>query len=231
MVDDQFGFETARLFFDSSETLVVTDGTVEAQLRAASIAVVAHAPMLVDDDLHDEVVAEISRLGVHTILTVGDVSLAPSSGAVSVVRDPGGLEALGVMTALLFSERTLTDPAGAAAVVAELTAEDPTWLRAAWADPVVLPRANATPFPVQSRRDADMAPVVVGTRDSSIAAVANARSFGASVKVVDNPDPSASQDTLRAMAGLGSAPLVALGGDFGTDALLAARIMHAEEIY
>ncbi|WP_291314719.1 hypothetical protein [Corynebacterium sp. UBA2622] len=232
VVDDPTGVETARLLFDASETLVVTDATPEAQLRGASIAVVAHAPMLVYDPAHrEDVVSEIQRLKAFTVLTVGDVTLAARTGTVRVFRDPGGEDALGVMTTLRFGQRDVEDPERAARAVAGLDPKAPTWLRAAWADPKVMPGAEARPFPVHSRRDADMAPAVVATPDSPVAAVANLRSFGASVTVVDDPDPRDSEDTLMAMAGLSRAPLLAIGRRFGTGEELSSRIMRAEENY
>lgn len=232
VVNDTQGVATLRLFFRNSETLVVSDATTEAQLRAASIAVTAHAPMIVYDPArHQEISQEVERLRTHTVLTVGDVALARTSGRVRVYRDPGGPAALGVMMAVRFDQQTVEDPKDAVAAVASLNPRDPTWLRAAWGEPAVMKGAEAKPFPIMSRRDAQMAPVVVATADSSIASVANARSFGADVVVVDNPDPRRSEETLFAMAGLADLPLVALGAQFGPDEKLRAKIMQAEESY
>ena len=105
VVDDVLGIKTTRLFFPTSETLILSDATVEAQLRAASIAVATNAPMMVyDPSRHAEYVQMIASMRTVTVLTVGDVSVAPSSGAVRVRRDPGGLRALGEMTALRFTD-------------------------------------------------------------------------------------------------------------------------------
>lgn len=232
VLDDPEGFETARMFFPRSETLVLCDRTVEAQLRAASIAVFANAPMLVyDPSRHSEYVSLIADMRTDTVLTVGDVAIAPSSGAVRVRRDPGGLRALGQMTSLRFMERVVADPGDAVQEVAALSQRTPTWLRGTWADPVSRPGATAQPFPVQSRRDANMAPQVVATRHSSIPSVANARAYGATVVVVPLPDPRKSEATMFAMAGLSHQPLVALGGQFGTDEELSFRIRAAERQY
>lgn len=232
VIDGERGMESLRYFFTASETLVVTDATLEAQLRGASIAVAAHAPMLVYSPGHrQEILREIEKLKTHTVLTVGDVSLARTSGRVRVYRDPGGMAALGAMTAERFNTHVVERPEDAAAAVAGLDPNKPTWLRAGWADPVVMPGAEAKPFPISSRRDAQMAPVVVATSESPIADVANARSFGAAVTVVDDPDPRESEQGLFAMAGLAELPLVALGGQFGTSEGLSSRIMQAEEYY
>ncbi|MBA1835780.1 hypothetical protein [Corynebacterium wankanglinii] len=232
VVDDVLGIETTRLFFPTSETLVLSDATVEAQLRAASIAVATNAPMMVYvPGRHAEYARMIADMHTVTVLTVGDVSIAPSSGAVRVRRDPGGLRALEEMTALRFVERTVDEPGDAVREVASLYQREPTWIRAAWADPVVLPAAKPEPLPIQSRRDANMAPRVVATWESSIPSVANARSYGATVSVVPLPDPRKSEETLFAMAGLSDLPLVALGSQFGTSEVLAHRIRQAEAAY
>lgn len=232
VVDDVLGIKTTRLFFPTSETLVLSDATVEAQLRAASIAVATNAPMMVyDPGRHAEYARMIADMHTVTVLTVGDVSIAPSSGAVRVRRDPGGLRALEEMTALRFVERTVDEPGDAVREVASLDQREPTWIRAAWADPVVLPAAKPEPLPIQSRRDANMAPRVVATWESSIPSVANARSYGATVSVVPLPDPRKSEETLFAMAGLSDLPLVALGSQFGTSEALAQRIRQAEAAY
>ena len=232
VVDDVLGIKTTRLFFPTSETLVLSDTSVEAQLRAASIAVTTNAPMMVYDPArHAEYVQMIADMRTVNVLTVGDVAIAPSSGAVSVRRDPGGLRALGQMTALRYQERTVSTPQDAVRAVSGLYQREPTWLRAEWADPVVLPAAKPEPFPIQSRRDANMAPRVVATWESSIPSVANARSYGAEVTVVPLSDPRASEQTLFAMAGLAERPLVALGSQFRTSEDLAGRIREAEAAY
>lgn len=232
VVDDVLGIKTTKLFFPASETLVLSDTSVEAQLRAASIAVTTNAPMMVyDPSRHAEYVQMIADMRTVNVLTVGDVAIAPSKGAVSVRRDPGGLRALEQMTALRYRERAVATPQEAVREVSELHQREPMWLRAQWADPTVLPASNPEPFPIQSRRDANMAPRVVATWESSIPSVANARSYGADVTVVPLADPRKSEQTLFAMAGLAERPLVALGSQFGTSEELAGRIQEAEAAF
>ena len=232
VVDDVLGIKTTRLFFPTSETLVLSDTSVEAQLRAASIAVTTNAPMMVYDPArHAEYVQMIADMRTVNVLTVGDVAIAPSKGAVSVRRDPGGLRALEQMTALRYKERTVATPQEAVREVSDLRQREPLWLRAQWADPAVLPASKPEPFPIQSRRDANMAPRVVATWESSIPSVANARSYGADVTVVPLADPRKSEQTLFAMAGLAERPLVALGSQFGTSEELVGRIREAEAAF
>lgn len=232
VIDDPFGFESSQMLFPSSEIVVVVDETTTAALRGASVAMVTHAPMLVyKQENHAEVVEEILRLGAHTVLTVGMVAFAPTSGYISVIRDPGGLEALGTMTAFAFEEVPVDDPDEAVQAIASVDQDEQIWLRATWADPVVAPRAKAAPVPASSPRDANMAPKVLATPQSDLAAVVNARSYGAEVDVVSDPDPTQNEDTLFAMAGLADEPLLALGSEFGTDELLESRIRRAEVNY
>lgn len=229
VVEDPHGFETSRALFESSETVIVVDDTVSAALRGASVAIMTHAPMLVyTPDNHRQVVEEIQRLRGHTILTVGEVLLAPARGTVQVIRDPGGMEALETMTALAYDVVEVHRPEDAVAAVVGVDEEEPVWLQATWEEPFVATRADARPFPAQGPRDADMAPKVVATQRSDLVAVINARSFGAEVSLVDNPDPVISDETLREMIGLADRPLLALGQEFGTEEQLAERTRAAE---
>lgn len=230
VLDDPYGFASSELFFSSSEIAVVVDETVTAGLRGASVAMVTHAPLLVyTSENHSDVVAEIRRLGAHTVLTVGAVGLAPTSGYISIVRDPGGQKALEKMTALRYEEQVVQRPEDAVESVAAAPQEHPVWLRASWADPLVQANARARPVPAQGPRDASMAPKVVATPRSDFAAVVNARSYGADVEVVENPDPRQSEEALTEMIGLSSEPLIAFGSEFGTSAKLAEAIQGAEQ--
>lgn len=231
VIDDSRGFATAELFFDTSEVLILSDETPQSVLRAASLAVVAHAPMVIySDDQHQEVIREIERLKAHTIYAVGDVPVLNYTEKLEVIRDPGGAEALENATALKFTDARVADPAEAAAAVAGLDPSDPVWLRPDYGEPQHIPDdAEGGVVPLQSRIDAEMAPIVVATPESSRPGIANARAFGASVYVVGNPDPRHDEETLLVMAGLFDRPLIALGSQFGSGQQLADRIREAEE--
>ncbi|WIM68684.1 hypothetical protein QP027_04650 [Corynebacterium breve] len=229
VLDDPEGYKSSELFFQKSEIAVLVDDTVAAGLRGGSVAMVVHAPMLVyKPDHHKEMLAELDRLGAHTILTVGSVALAPSEGARNVIRDPGGPEALGEFTALQFEEVVVEKAEDAVAAVANVDEATPTWLRAGWAEPFVGKRAEARPVPGQSPRDADMAPKVIATPHSDLVAVVNARSYGAEVTMVSDPNPAKSERTLAQVIGLSDQPLIALGAEFGTAAELSAQIRVGE---
>lgn len=231
VMDDPDGFATSELFYPTSEVLILADDTPAAQLRAASLAVVTHAPMLIyRGDRHADVIREIERMSTHTVYAVGDVPVLGYTDKLTVIKDPGGHEALEKATALGFEEQEVASAEDAAAAVAGLTDGEPTWLRAGYG-PQQRVAKDAEPgvVPVRSRQDAEMAPQVIALPESSLAAIATARAFGANVYMADKPDPRESHLTLMLTAGLSELPLVALGKSFGTSVELAQRIREAEE--
>ncbi len=232
VLEDSDGRGSAELFFGASQTAVVSGPSDAAQLRAASIAVANHAPMLVyTRETHPEIVAELEKLGASHILLVGDVQLAATSGNREVIRDPGTLDALGQLTARRFTEQTVDDPADMVPALAVLDPGESTLLVPTWDElPAEQTAGERLPaFPAQSRRDARAAPVVIATAASPLVAVANARSYGADVTVLDDPDPAVSLESMNRVAGLADRPLIALGGQFGTAGQLAERIRAGEE--
>ncbi|QDZ42423.1 hypothetical protein [Corynebacterium sp. sy039] len=243
--EDRSGVEVAQRFFDTSSAVVVSSGDISAQLRAASLAVVTHAPMLtMNENNRQAVVSEINRLGAQYVLSVGDVPLANTAGDTNVIVDPGGLAALGTMTSLQFYPKQITYADKVVAAVAALEPEHVSYLIPGWFDDDTKEKllADAHPqttdrkqhtvaaFPVQSKRDADMSPVVIASEQSSIAAVATARAFGAAVRTMPLPDPRFSRETMRMVAGLANAPLIALGAQFGSAQQLRERISIGENI-
>lgn len=231
VMDDPDGFATSELFFPSSEVLILADDTPAAQLRAASLAVAVHAPMLIyRSEGHADVIREIERMSTHTVYAVGDVPVLGYTDKLTVIKDPGDKEALEKATTLNFEERDVASEEDAAAAVAGLTGGEPMLLRAGYGPELhVAKDAKPGVVPVRSRQDAEMAPQVIALPESSLAAIATARAFGANVYVADDPDPRESHLTLVLTAGLSELPLVALGKAFGTSVELAQRIREAEE--
>lgn len=231
VMDDPDGFATSELFYPSSEVLILADDTPAAQLRAASLAVAVHAPMLIyRSERHADVIREIERMSTHTVYAVGNVPVLGYTDKLTVIKDPGGHVALEKATALRFTEQEVAAEQDAAAAVAGLADGEPTWLRAGYGPQQhVADDAEPGVVPVRSRQDAEMAPQVIALPESSLAAIATARAFGANVYVADKPDPRESHLTLVLTAGLSELPLVALGKAFGTSGELAQRIREAEE--
>lgn len=228
VLDDTSGIGAVRLFFEDSETLIVSDSTDAAQLRAASIAVAQHAPMITyDDNARGEITSLIYDLGVRRVLLVGDVPFAAQGGTTIVTRDPGSVRAMGALTAFQFTPQLVSAPEKMVDKVAALDPEDRTELKTAW-DPIKVDAdadtSALTALPAQSRRDADQAPVVIATPQSPIAAVATVRAYGGSVRVMPTGDPRDSKAAYAMVAGLDQGPLVALGPVFETPQLLSDRI-------
>ncbi|WP_146183446.1 hypothetical protein [Corynebacterium yudongzhengii] len=229
VVTEEYGLETSKLLFDRSDGMIIAEDSLEAQLRAASLAVFAHVPMITyNDEIHTEINAEINRLGALRVLLVGDVPLAESSGTYTVFQDPGGREALGELTAHSFSELVVSEPEHAVEAVTRLDGTEPVLLEPAWAPTENVPAGDLPALPVATRRDGQNAPVTVASAQTPIASVANAQAYGADVRYLDQPDPRESETAYVAMAGLHSDALLALGEQFGTNRTLAAAIAEAD---
>ncbi|MDO4927743.1 MAG: hypothetical protein Q3976_01540 [Corynebacterium sp.] len=236
--DSETGAATAEYFFDKSDTLIIAEDTLAAQLRAASIAVVTHAPMLtMTEQGRATVISELERLGASYVLLVGNVSLAQADGDVRVIQDPGTADSLSDLTALEFKNYDIEVPAAVVPTLASLDPNEYVELTASWAPEtaeakdVEKAEENLSVFPVQSRRDADTAPYVVASYTSRIADIATARSFGAQVRVMSYPDPRYAADDLLQVVGLEDHSVAALGADFGTDESFAQRIAMATAVW
>ena len=250
---DLTGVDASQHFFTTSETLVVTSNDPASQLRAASIAVISHAPMLtLTTTNRAAILNEIARLKTHTILIVGDIPHLPTQPGIDYITDPETPDALGKLTALQFVTRAVTNPRHIPHAIADLDGDTAVELVPAWhtptsttsttaetststaAAPATRPTQAPTDlkaFPAQSRRDADTAPIVIATAVSTIAGIATAKAFGATIRILDDPDPRYSLTTMKQVAGLADQPLIALGAQFGTASILADRIRRGERTH
>lgn len=241
---DLTGVDASQHFFTTSETLVITSNDPASQLRAASIAVISHAPMLtLTTTNRAAILNEIARLKTHTILIVGDIPHLPAQPGIDYITDPETPDALGKLTALQFITRAVTNLDGDTAVElvpawANTTTSTTTATAEASTSTAVTPATWPTQaptdlqaFPAQSRRDADTAPIVIATAASTIAGIATAKAFGATIRILDDPDPRYSLATMKQVAGLADQPLIALGAQFGTASTLADRIRRGERTH
>lgn len=253
--EDRSGLESSQLFFDKSETAVVVGGAEPQRLRAVSLGMAAHAPVLgLTEDNAEQVKKELSRLGAVTVLTVGDVRLDDAPEGIEFVHDPGGAEALSALTSLHFEQSAVAAPQDMAKAVADFNPSEPAELVAEWlvaqkgaessedeaAEAVEGEAAASTEseaqdkeigsFPVQSARDGATAPVVVASPQSPILDVANARAYGAQVRMMDYPDPRVSEEATKMVAGLEDRSVVALGAGFGTGEQFAEKINLAQTV-
>ncbi|MDO5049060.1 MAG: hypothetical protein Q4D87_04170 [Actinomycetaceae bacterium] len=107
--------EASSSLFAESPVAIVAAGDELAQARAAATALALRAPMLTVQDNADAIAAELQRLGVQTVLAVGDVTVP---AAVDVMVDPGSSAAL---TEVVGSEVQTVETVG----VGDLVAMDP----------------------------------------------------------------------------------------------------------
>lgn len=249
------GVDASKLFFDSSETAVVAAPSSADMLRAASLAVTLHAPVLrltAAEGSVAEVNGELRRLGVNKVLLVGPVAPGATDGIenLQTVAAPTTAEGAGTMTSQDFSSADVRAADEQVASVAKL-GEKPVLLNAAFteedaagpkeAGAVADFDAHATAddvatdgdlettdakdgsdekvesFPVQSARDGAAAPIVVAAPSSPVLGVANARAYGAPVRVMDYPDPRINEDAALMTAGLEDQAVVGLGRGFGAN--------------
>ncbi|WP_164701850.1 hypothetical protein [Modestobacter sp. KNN46-3] len=116
---------TSRALYESSDVAVVAGGgDADAELLGAVAAVGLGVPLLLgSDDPADVLGAELDRLGVQTVLAVGDdaADLVPGgSDDLDVVAVPADAEALAEATGLDLAEPTTVPDAERAAAVAGL---------------------------------------------------------------------------------------------------------------
>ena len=135
----------------------------------------------------------------------------PAQPGIDYITDPETPDALGKLTALQFVTRAVTNPRHIPHAIADLDGDTAVELVPAWANtttnitsttaetststaaaPATRPTQAPTDlkaFPAQSRRDADTAPIVIATAVSTIAGIATAKAFGATIRILDDPDP------------------------------------------
>lgn len=218
VLDDPSGVESARLFFNQTNALIVAENTDAAALRAASLSVSQRIPMVTyDESIRGQISELATDLDVDQIVVVGDVPWASQYGLREVIHDPGNTKALGEYTAFRFTSKVVKDPSRIVDNVAHLNSSEKTELKAAWEPlPQRITKEKMPAIPAEARRDSQMAPVIVATVDSPVANVANANAYGGTVMVMPNPDPSATKVGAAMTAGLEKGPIVALGPEFGS---------------
>ena len=218
VVGDRWGIDSARLFFKESNTLILAEETDAAALRAATLSVSQRVPMVTyDDSIRPQISQLINDLDVDQILVIGNVPWASQNGQLEVIHDPGNTKALGEYTAFRFDSKVVVNRERMVDTIARLDSSTKTELKAAWEPlPQHLSKEKMPAIPAQARRDAQMAPVIVATKDSPLANVVNATAYGGTVFVMEDPDPTATKAGAAITAGLSDGPIVALGPEFGS---------------
>ncbi|MFH6889221.1 MULTISPECIES: hypothetical protein [Corynebacterium] len=218
VVGDRWGIDSARLFFKESNSLILAEETDAAALRAATLSVSQRVPMVTyDDSIRPQISQLLNDLDVDRILVIGNVPWASQSGQLEVIHDPGNTKALGEYTAFRFDSKVVMNRERMVDNIARLDSSTKTELKAAWEPlPQHLTKEKMPAIPAQARRDAQMAPVIVATKDSPLANVVNATAYGGTVFVMEDPDPTATKAGAAITAGLSDGPIVALGPEFGS---------------
>lgn len=229
VIAEDFGLETVREFFSQSRTLIVVENRDGAIARGASIAIAQFAPVVIyDRSIHREIRALIEELNVERVLTVGKVTMADASGDVEIFNDPGTDQALADYTAFEFEQIEVTDPANLVHALSQLTPGGRQEVVATWDVLETREHEKLPAIYAQSRRDKEMAPVMVATNTSPVISVANATAFGAKVRVLPDADPTRNFESLAMVAGLADGPLIAFGRDFGSSRDFSHKIRVAE---
>lgn len=116
----------SRTFFDSAGIVVLSSLDDESRLRAASLAMILGVPALATtgrQDTQQETVAELERLGAHTVLLVGEAeapALSPDVPMLRAVAAPSSTEALQVVVGTALEAPRVVVPGGEAAAIASL---------------------------------------------------------------------------------------------------------------
>ncbi|CCG02279.1 hypothetical protein [Blastococcus saxobsidens] len=227
---------TSRALFDSADVAVLAaEDDRPGMLLGASAAVALGVPLLVTTGqaAPEPVTAELERLGVDTLLAVGEAAGAvPESGPEVVVVDAdAGAVAAVIGTDLAEGEPVPAD--GAAGAVAALDAEAPVALQpdAGAPDAETETEAETTEaeetepattdevLPEVDRPEPLEDTMVLATGlPESVAGIATARAAGARVLLTGGTtDPRASEAVVDAMAEQSPETVVALGAGFAAE--------------
>ncbi|AZA13388.1 MBL fold metallo-hydrolase [Corynebacterium choanae] len=151
---DYSGIDASAALFETSETVIISGPSVPEQLRAASLAVPSHAPMLRFTGVNAAAInQEIARLKASTVLIVGNAP-DPTGTELTILRDTGTFKAVGELTALEFHRHEVGTLEQAVRAVAALDPADPQLLQAGFA---AMPVFTNQPG-VESQVDAAVSP-------------------------------------------------------------------------
>lgn len=247
---------SAALFVSAPVAVLAPAGDLTAQLRAASVAVALGAPLLLVAEPEppapdadgtpttgatetpttdpDATAAELDRLGVLAVITVGQVEF---ESAVPVFPAPADDAALAELVGVQLEPRPLS-PAmeeGQTEVetVASLDRQAPQLLLPEWAE-VAAPAASPTPgtegpsLPLIELAEATTGGLVLTTGDPfELAAVATARAAGVAVLEVASADPRRDAADVQYIAQAQPATVIGLAPAFGDPETLAWKMATA----
>jgi hypothetical protein len=210
---------TSRALFDSAPVAVVAGrDDPSAQLLGAVSAVGLGVPLLLGaGDAGEAIGSELDRLGVQTVLAVGDdaAALVPDAGDAEVVTVPAAADAVQQATGLDLAAAQPVAETDRAAAVARLAPDDLPALQAddAAGSPATTSEATAGELPAVERAAPldDVVALASGSADS-LAGIATARAAGADVLLTGgSTDPRASAEVVDRLSAGPS--VVVLGAD------------------
>jgi hypothetical protein len=207
------------LYRSAGVAVVAADGDAAGTLLGASAAVGLGVPLLLAGPgglAADPVGGELDRLGVGSVLAVGDVPAEARDGGPEVVAVPARADAVAAAAGIRLAPTASVDDGGQAAAIAGLHLREPSALRPSGGT------ASAPSAPGQESRLPEFVRprplrsvvVLADGGSASPAAVATARAAGASVVVTGGTDPRASTDAIEALSADSTEAVVALGAGF-----------------
>jgi hypothetical protein len=223
----------SRALFDSSEVVVLArDGDLRGELIGASAAVGLGVPLLLEpgeDGAADALTGELDRLGVTTVLAVGEADGHSAGGqpagggdrrdVIAVPADPGAVTAV---SGLELEDADPVPASGEAAAVAALDPAAPAALRPEDAPAAASSRRTEEDarLPEVRRADPLTGTLVLATGDAdATAGIATARAAGARVQLTrGETDPRGSADVVTALSEDAPDAVVALGAQFAAEA-------------
>jgi hypothetical protein len=219
----------SRALFDSAEVVVVArDGDEAGTLLGASAAAGLGVPLLLEPaggDAGDAVTAELDRLGVTTVLAVGDAEgAAPPGGSgqdgPEVVAVPAEPDAVAAATGLELGAPEEVAGDGAAAAIAGLDRGDPAALVPEGGTGGGADRgADAVPLPaVEPAEPLDGTLVLTTGGPETLAGLATARAAGAEVALTGGgTDPRGVPELVEQLAERQPDAVLALGAGFAAE--------------
>jgi len=241
---------TSAAVFDLSPVVIVApEADPAAQNLAARAAVGLGVPLLVSDgvetatataspDAADDAApepeglsAELVRLSVSTVITVGDVGTITSAGTdtpLDIVAADATAESLGQATGINLQPAESDDPAGFTATIAGLAGEGSAADGSAAGDANAAPVDSEVPRFEHGDLIGDTAALIIDD-PANLASIATARAAGLAVALVpaDAPNPQATASVIETLAGSGSEKTLAIGDAFQNEPALDWKIRSA----
>ncbi|WP_333619356.1 hypothetical protein [Dietzia sp.] len=224
--DRPAGIDVSSALLEKSPVAVVSAGNDAAQAVAGSAAVALRSPMLVADvDGSDGLETELKRLGVTSILRVGDADVP--DGDWKVTDAAAGAVALGAQIGAEFSAEKPVPADEIDDELADSEPESPTYVTLAGAEPVPGPEeGSGETFSRLSPKESGAEPTALAADGTSVAGVVTGRASGLDFVHIPGADPRVDAESVDAVTRASS--ILTLGNGWGTDEQIAKQIEQAK---